>query len=271
MPGSTIQAILPSPYQTAWSFSQNGGGGAGTWANSTNSTFTVPSHPFTTGDVIYVRLFSSDSNLVVTSKVRYFAIVVSATQLRYANTYQDAINGTALPIPASLPTNVASAIGNHPAIGYSAVYTPIFYTNIWNSSSKSLVAFSPQSKVRIELEFLTGGDNSPICANAFLGTANFSYVCGFVQNAFRLNAVGETTGTSYTFANEIQVTQQLLPPVVRFTIENNRISTAIKLNNGSFMTRFTSSLLASNLDPLYLFVNMGLNGLGYKNCTITYF
>lgn len=270
MPGSTIQAILPSPYQTAWSFSQFGGGGAGTWADSTNSTFTVTSHPFITGDVIYVRLFNTNSSLA-TTQIKYYAIVVSTTQLRYASTYQNAINGVSLSIPSALWTSGASGISNNPVIGYNSMTYSAFYSGIWNASSKSLTAFSSRSKVRIELEFLTG-DGSAICANAFLGTANFSYVCGFYQDASRVNTVGETSNNSAGYnSSTIQVTQQLLPPVVRFTIENNRISIAIKLNDGSFMTRFTSSLLSSNLDPLYLFVNMGLNGLGYKNCTITYF
>jgi hypothetical protein len=272
MPGSRIQAVLPSAYQTAWSFAQTGGGGAGSWADSTNSTFTVPSHPFTTGDVMYVRLFSA-SDVVFTTQVKYYAIVVSPTQLRYASTSQNAINGTALTIPSALSTSLSSAIGNHPLIGYGSVFYAAFYTNIWNASSKSLVTFSSQSKVRIDIEFLTGADATAIIANAFLGTANFSYVCGFFQDISRQSAVGETnTGsTGYTFGNFAQVTQQLLPPVVRFTIENGRISTAVKLNDGSFTTRFTSGLLPSNLNPLHLFVNMGLNGLGYKNCTITYF
>lgn len=267
MPGSTITANLIAPYTSPWSFSTTGGGGSGTWANSTNSTFTVPAHPFVTGDVMYVRLFNTNLQ-PVTGMQKYYAIFVSPTQLRYASSYANAIAGTALTIPSALSTVVQNAIGNHPNIGYASIFDPGFYNpSTWMASSVSVNSFASTENIRIDFT-LSGSGGIPISASLF--TKSLSYICGFYQDNFLQSVVGEGNSSTYTFSNQQQNFTQTVPAVVRFTLQNRRISTAIRLNSGTYLTRFTSSLLATNLDPLFFAVNMGINGYNANNCTITY-
>jgi hypothetical protein len=272
MSGSTLTAALSAPYTSPWSFSTSGGGGSGTWADSTNSTFTVGSHPFTTGDVIYVKLFNNALALT-TPNGKYYAIVVNSTQLRYASTLSNALNGVALSIPASLSTVVQSAIGNHPFIGYVPEMQNAFYNpSLWMSSSVSLVSFASTQNVRIDFA-MSSNANLPMSvaiATKSVGTSG-SYVCGFAQADSQQSVVGEAVGTGfYTFGNYIQNTSQTLPAVARFTLQNRRVSTAIRLNNGTYFTRFTGSLLPTSQEPLFFVANMGINGYNVNNCTITY-
>lgn len=267
MPGSLITANLSAPYITPWSAGANGGGGAGTWADSTNSTFTVTSHPFTTGDVMYVRLFNPSGSLVTTQQ-KYYAIVVSATQLKYASSLQNALDGNALAIPSSLWIAVQNAIGNHPFIGYSSPYETNFYrASTWIASAKSLQGFSVTESVQIDFALSSNG-GAPISVS--MATESHSYVWGFFQDVNRQSVCGEGNTSTYTFADSVQNTQQLLPATIRFTLQNRRLSTAIKLINGSYVTRRTGSLLSTSLSPLYLYINMGMNGYNINNCTLTY-
>ena len=267
MPGSTIASVLSSPYLTPWSYSTTGGGGSGTWADSTNSTFTVASHPFVTGDVMYVKLFTNGV-LPFTSTQKYYAIVVSPTQLKYASSYANAIAGTSLAIPASLATNVQSAIGNHPNIGYgAALFSAGFYNPAtWMASSISTVSFASTENVQIDFTLVGSGDN-PMSASLF--TKSLSYVCGFFQSNSSQSVAGEGSSTLYG-GSVLQNTSQILPAVVRFTLQNRRVNIAVKLNNNSYLTRLAGSLLATNLDPLFFAINMGINGYNANNCTITY-
>jgi hypothetical protein len=268
MPGSTITANLIAPYTSPWSFSTIGGGGSGTWADSTNSTFTVPAHPFVTGDVMYVKLFNAQSSSV-TGTQKYYAIFVSPTQLRYASSYANAIAGTALTIPSALSTVVQNAIGNHPSIGYASVYNPGFYNpSTWMASSVSVNSFA--STENVQIDFTLSGSSGGIPISASLFTKSLSYICGFFQNDSLQSIVGEGNSSTYTFSNNQQNLTQTVPAVVRFTLQNRRISTAIRLNSGTYLTRFTGILLATNLDPLFFAVNMGINGYNANNCTITY-
>ena len=264
MPGSTIASVLSYPYLTPWSYSTLGGGGSGTWADSTNSTFTVTSHPFVTGDVMYVRLFTSGGTFTNTQK--YYAIVVSATQLKYASSYANAIANIALSIPASLSTVVQSGIGNHLDVGHQGFNNARFYDPAtWMASSISTVSFASTQNVQIDLTIT--GSGQPMSASLF--TKSLSYVSGFYQaNSFQ-SVVGEGSLASYEM-NILQNTSQILPAVVRFTLQNRRVIIAVKLNNGTYLTRRTGILLATNLDPLFFAVNMGINGYNANNCTITY-
>ena len=270
MPGSGITAKLEVPYVTPWSFSENAGGGSGTWADSTNNTFTVPAspnHPFVTGDVMYVRLWNG-ANILVTPMVKYYAIVISATQLKYASSYANAIAGTALTIPSALSTvlGIRSGIGNHPNVGYNGQYDPNFYNPAtWMASSVSTISFASTEKIQIDFTFSNPGE---ITASLF--TKSLSYICGFYQSLNPVSIVGEGNATNYTIGNALQNNMQAVPPVARFTLQNRRVSIAIRLNDGTYLTRFTGSVLATNLDPLFFAVNMGINGYNANNCTITY-
>lgn len=266
MPGSTLNSVLQYPYLTRWSYSST----SGSWANSTNNIFTVPSHPFVTGDVIYVALYNNNQNLV-TSVRKYYAIVLSPTTLQYANTYNDAMLGIALPIPV-LSTTVLSSIENIPPVGaYAILYNAGFYDpNTWNSSSWSNVSFNSSQNVRIDLT-LSNENYQMAAIRTKSASTSSSYVCGFCQTNYFQSIVGEAIGTnSYTFGNMVQNIQQALPATIRFSLENKRVSIAIKMNNGTYFTRFTGSIIADNTPPLFLGVGMGLNALNVNNCTITY-
>ena len=265
MPGSTIASVLSYPYLTPWSSSTMGGGGSGTWADSTNSTFTVTSHPFVTGDVMYVKLFST-TNQALTNTQKYYAIVVSPTQLKYASSYANAIANIALSIPASLSTVVQSGIGNHPDVGHQGFNNVRFYDPAtWMASSISTVSFASTQNVQIDLTIT--GSSQPMSASLF--TKSLSYVSGFFQASFLQSVVGEGSLASYEI-NILQNTSQILPAVVRFTLQDRRVTIAVKLNNGTYLTRRIGILLATNLDPLFFAVNMGINGYNANNCTITY-
>jgi hypothetical protein len=265
MPGSTITANLIAPYTSPWSFSTTGGGGSGTWADSTNSTFTVPAHPFVTGDVMYVRLFNTAMQ-PVTGTQKYYAIVVSPTQLRYASSYANAIADIALSIPASLSTIILSGIGNHPDVGHQGFNSARFYDPAtWMASSISTVSFA--STQNVQIDFTLTGDNQPMSASLF--TKSFSYVSGFFQANGRQPVAGEGSSASYEMSIS-QNTSQKLPAVVRFTLQNRRVTIAVKLNDGTYQVRRTGSLLSTNLAPLFFAVNMGINGYNANNCTITY-
>lgn len=274
MAGSNIISILNYPYLIPWSYQQTGGGGANSWADSTNGTFTVPSHPFVTGDVMYVSLWNANTQNVVLLK-KYYAIVVSSTQLKYADTYNNAIQGINLPIPPNLSTAINSGIGNTPTIGYnpSTEFASFYNPTTWNSFAWSLISFGNSEKVYVDATFLDINYTMVMIGTQVFGTLS-SYCCGVMNTASNVNVVNEFVGTKVTGAHSasvLQVNQMQIPYTVRFTLQNKRISIAVKLNNGTYLTRLTGSQIPDNTLPLFIGVGMGLNNNQVTNCTITYF
>jgi hypothetical protein len=259
MPGSTIKAVLNEPYLTSWI--------AGVLSNNVGS-FTVVSHPFTTGDVIYVKLFIN--GFLQTTQPKYFVIVDSPTQLRYASSFANAIAGVALSIPQGLTVN-QSGLGNTPTIGASHPQYPMLYNpSTWMASSRSVVSFSPTSNVHIDFTISTYAERAAVIHTQNLGTSN-SYVCG-------LSAIGgifQQSGTLTASPNPININylpgSTTFPISGRFTLQNSRISLSVKQINQSYLTVFTSNIIPGSTDPLFFSACFGLNDQDFNNCTITYF
>ena len=259
MPGSTIKAVLNAPYLTIWSFQP--------LSNNVGS-FIVTSHPFTTGDVIYVKLFINGS--LQTTQPRYFVIVDSPTQLRYASSFANAIAGVALSIPQGL-TAAQSVLANIPAAGASFnQYPMLFNPSTWMASSRSVVSFSPTSNVHLYFTF-TGFSGIAVVHTQNCGTSN-SYVCGLETG---LGGIFQQSGTLTVSPQPIGINflpATPSPPINgRFTLQNSRISLSIKQPNESYLTVFTSNIIPGSTDPLFFSACFGLNNQEFNNCTITYF
>lgn len=261
MPGSTITSVLNAPYLSPWS--------PGVASNNVGG-ITVTSHPFTTGDVIYIKLFINA--VLQTTNQKYFVIVDSPTQLRYASSFENAIAGTALSIPQGLTAN-QSQISNQPVAGVSFPQYPYFYIpSTWMSSSRSTVSFASTDNVQIDFTFSQNSYAAAVLHTGIFGATN-SYVLGFAPNFGGIfQASGSTTaGINPISINFLPANPSIVSPNnVRFTLQNSRVSLAVKLTDGSYLTAFTGSLLATSTPPLFFSICLGINGNNVNNCTITY-
>lgn len=263
MPGSTITSILNAPYLTAWAVSV---------PSNNVGAFTVTSHPFTTGDVIYVKLFIDGS--LQTTQSKYFVIVDSPTQLRYASSYENAISGTALAIPQGLTTG-QSSLRNTPSGSTSFnQYAMHYHPSTWMSSSRSAISFSPTSNVHIDFTLNDNSHRAAVIHTQALGAAN-SYICGFDSSfggIFQASGALTAVTASPISINYLPSNPSIVSPIIgRFTIQNSRVSLSVKLNDGSYLTAFTSNTIPASTAPLFFSVCMGLNNQNFNDCTITYF
>lgn len=261
MPGSLLQSTnLGTAYDTFWDFTQFSLDAS--WADSSTGIFTVPAspaHPFATGDVMYVRLFSSTGASLINGK--YYAIVLSSTQLKYASTRENALAGISLNIPANLWAGTSlrtNGIGNTPDCGYNFFQvTTAFNPNTWLASSRSSDAFDVSTNVRIEVKH----NQMRRGASYALATNNFTTCFGLTP------WLGDRWGflpTNSSFFNAG------LNGIIRFEIINRRVSMLGGLANGTFVTIYTSSELPTSSAPFYFYANFGLNSMSAADCTITY-
>ena len=263
MPGSLLQSVnLDSTYTTHWEYTQVGPDRS--WANSSTGIMTVPAtpaHPFVTGDVMYVRFLSNFTTSITEGK--YYAIVVSSTQLKYASTKENALNNISLSIPAtivapSIGTN-GSGIGNTPACGYNFTsFLTAHNPNTWLASSRSADAFDVSKNVRIEVTIQKTKGGSSLA----LATPNFSSCFGLAFTRTN-DVIGWFPGDAASYNINFTGT-------FRFEIEDRRVSMKVKLVNNSFVTLYTSSQLSPNSAPFYFYANFGLVGTSAADCTITY-
>ena len=263
MPGSLLQSVnLDSTYTTHWEYTQVGPDRS--WANSSTGIMTVPAtpaHPFVTGDVMYVRFLSNFTTSITEGK--YYAIVVSSTQLKYASTKENALNNISLSIPAtivapSIGTN-GSGIGNTPACGYNFTsFLTAHNPNTWLASSRSADAFDVSKNVRIEVTIQKTKGGSSLA----LATPNFSSCFGL--------AFTRTNDVIGWFPGDVASYNINFTGTFRFEIEDRRVSMKVKLVNNSFVTLYTSSQLSPNSAPFYFYANFGLVGTSAADCTITY-
>lgn len=264
MPGSTITSILNAPYLTAW--------GVGVPSNNVGA-FTVASHPFTTGDVIYVKLFINAA--LQTTQSKYFVIVDSPTQLRYASSYENAISGTALAIPQGLTTG-QSSLRNTPvgSTGFNQ-YAMHYHPSTWMSSSRAVISFSPTSNVNIDFTLNDNSHKAAVIHTQTLGAAN-SYIFGFDSSSSGIFQASGANSTAVSAPpiniNFLLSNPSIVSPIIgRFTIQDSRVSLSVKLNDGSYLTAFTSNTIPVSTAPLFFSVCMGLNNQNFNDCTITYF
>lgn len=250
--------FLGNAYNTFWEFTQTTLDTS--WADSSTGIFTVPAspaHPFTTGDVMYVRLYNSGGGVVVEGK--YYAIVVNATQLRYASTRENALAEISLNIPANLWSGTGlrtNGVGNTPDCGYNFFHrTAAFNPNTWLASSRSSDAFDVSTNVRIEVthnQRLRG-------ASYALATPTFSSCFGL--SFWHSNGLARFPGDSVSYNS--------YNGNIRFEIIDRRVSLIGQLTNGTFVTTYTSSELAEDLQ-FYFYGNFGLNSMSATGFTITY-
>jgi hypothetical protein len=268
MPGSLLQSInLGNTYDTFWEYTQTDL--STSWANSSTGIFTVPAtpaHPFVTGDVMYVRLFSSTGGAVggQLTAGKYYAIVISSTQLKYASTRENALAGISLNIPANLwaiTSQRTNGIGNTPDCGYNFFRgNTAFKPDEWLASSRSSNDFDVSTNVRIEVTH----NQKRRGASYALATPTFSSCFGLT-----FWALNSASGLAFFPGDNVSL-NEAYTGTVRFEIINRRVSMLGQLTSGSFVTIYTSSELSASSAPFYFYANFGLNSMSATDCTITY-
>ena len=255
MPGSILQSVnLGNAYNTFWDFMKVYDS---SWANSSTGIFTVASHPFTTGDVMYVSLRNSSGQLLTSGK--YYAIVISSTELKYASTKENALAEISLNIPGNLWAGapLANGIGNTPECGYNYFTIPLSYNpTTWISSSRSSDAFDISKNVRIE-----------VTHNLKLRGASYALATPTFNSLFGMTFWREGLISFPAFAGR---TSSDLTGTLRFEIINRQISMSAKLTDTTFVTLWTSTQISPSSSPFYFYANFGLNNMSATDCTITY-
>lgn len=268
MPGSILQSVISENlYNAFWDFSPEGLTNHESWANSSTGIFTVPSHPFTTGDVMYVSLRGQTPYANVLRMGKYYAIVISSTQLKHASTKENALAGISLNIPGDLWTEavVGNGIGNTPDCGYNYFDNVDSYDpDTWISSSRSSDAFDISTNVRIQWTHTTQSLTTSRGGTYALATPTFGSFLGvtFWREGV---GVGGFTGGNVSFHPPIGSTRTF-----RFEIMDRKISLWVKLTDESFQQLYTTIPLPEGLDPFYFYANFGLKNMSATDCTITY-
>ena len=267
---SSITAILNSPYITLWQVSVPINAEGNPLLVSDNVA-TVGTHPFLTGDIIYTcNRFNQGIGFF-----KWYAIKISDTQLAFAATYSDAINGvrstTALSSSNSAISQTGMSIANVPIVFDRLsfnFFARITDSTLWVASSKSAQTFQVTDNVQIDLTIPNTIDSSGIaafipCYNSFGLIGSSGYSCGLMPASyiFRGDTIsGISSVTSFTGWTN----------VYRILIQNQRIYIQNKQTNNSYLTTFTSSILSLSITDLRIFCNFSLNGKAITNCQITY-
>ena len=260
---SSITAILASPYLLRYQIFNNNHNNQGI----TNFTFTgnvanISGHPFLTGDKVYVRTSS------ITSDHTQYAIRVSANQLAFATTLSDATNNIQNSSPASNSATIA--ISNIPMLFRInfAFPTYLLTENMWLATSKSSQAFAVTDSVQIDF-------STPTLSSFQDYFANLYWVFGLSSDAGGYNAYCFETGSSCVGDNITGIVNTQARTnwtnTWRVLIQNRQVYIQNKQANTTYLSIFTSSVLALNISGLRLFANFSLNGQALTNCQITYF
>lgn len=271
MPGSILQSVISeNVYDAYWEFSPRFITDPESWANSSTGIFTVPSHPFTTGDIMYVSLRLNQPYEGFPFRIgKYYAIVISSTELKHASTKENALNGISLNIPGNLwtvPTDgVLNGIGNTPDCGYNYFNLVESYKpDTWLSSSRSTDAFDISTNVRIQWTHTPQSLTTKQGGSYALATPTFGSFFGVAYWREGLG-IGGLPGDNISFQPPVGSTGTL-----RFEIMNREISFWAKLAGESFERLYTTTQLPESLDPLYFHANFGIKNMSATNCTITY-
>ena len=270
MPGSILQSVISgNVYDAYWEFSPRFITDPEIWANSSTGIFTAPSHPFTTGDIMYVSLRGNNGFPLRIGK--YYAIVISSTELKHASTKENALNGISLNIPGNLwtvptqPQGVYNGIGNTPDCGYNYFdLVESYKPDTWLSSSRSTDAFDISTNVRIQWTHTPQSLTTKQGGSYALATPTFGSFFGVAYWREGLG-IGGLPGGNISFQPPVGSTGTL-----RFEIMNREISFWAKLAGESFQRLYTTTQLPESFDPLYFHANFGIKNMSATNCTITY-
>ena len=221
---------------------------------------TVP-FPFQTGDVVYYGTSGS-----VTQVIRYFAIRLSATSIKVATSYVDAINGTAVNLTTN-STNTNTSFYQHQISNAFLMYhvgpamgsTNYFNKDLWQSSSFSTLNFSIAENITFDFTV----EKYVMCG---IQTVSGSYGIGMGAD-HNNNIIGrETIGTSQTnrFSYAISLGSNL-----RIRVQNSIITIQRKETNNSYTTIYTTATI-TNTERFRFFAYFSLNNTKLSNCIITY-
>lgn len=267
---SSITANLNSPYLTIWMAINSIG-----YANITFSgnVATVGTHPFSTGDVVYVTNFDEPI------WKKRFAIYISPTQISVATSYVNAIAQTATSFADNLNYVI---IANTPSRIINSLLSISSITEPFLAYSKSAQSFSVTDNVAID--FTVPPTIKPLAFPGWLDLHNTpvpwafgliadtgGYKMGLVEAGYFLFG-DSVTGLSLnqTYRNDQPSSKASLTLSWRILIQNQRAYIQVKTTTNTYITLFTSSILSTNIQGLRFFSSLALNGLAFTNCTINY-
>lgn len=272
MPGSIITCQgLSTVYNSYYGIANAASGGnpfLGLTIDAATDTFNVDSafaatvpFPFQTGDVVY---YGTSSNITLVT--RYFAIRLSATSIKVATSYANAINGIAVDLTTnSTNTNFAHyqhQISNAVLMVHTSDtmgITNYFNKDLWQSSSFSTLNFGITENIAFDFTI----ENYGMCG---IQTVSGSY--GIGVGAVHGNAIigRETTGTALT--NRFWYAFSL-GTNLRIRIQSSIITIQRKETNGSYTTIYTTTTI-TNTERFRFFAYFSLNNTKLSNCIITY-
>lgn len=235
-------------------------------------TAALTPHTLQTGDLVYAMLKNGGVDPSVYSK-RY-AIRISATSLKIANTRQNALDGIAAPL--SIPTDRAQICSGLSARSadphnWASVRSLIYKPNFNESSAKSSLAFSINNAIIIDWTYpQIPENNGKECSHVVgLTTADESFFTGILgpptirdsrlyieSSFFSVSGINVSSG----YRGRVRITG------------DRRISFGIApLDPGTdYITLSTSSQQPENLPPLHFYANFAYAGQRITNCVITY-
>lgn len=256
---SSITANLNYPYLAPWWVANDASGGNGIAFTFTTSVANVGTHPFSTGDKIWVTL-RTDS-----ARIRY-VIKVSDTQISLATSLANAVAGS----PITLDSNYNNClIGNVPST--SEPSPPKILSDDFLSYSKSAQSFAVTENVAIDFTVPNWGQLGRGLFNLFY------WSLGVISDAGNYKFLLWIGNGKYWIADSVLggvATVNFSPSSLTFNcrilLQNQRVSFQVKNTGGSYITVFTSPVLSTNIQGLRFFVNLNINGTALTNCAITY-
>lgn len=266
---SSVTANLNFPYLTLWrvfnqsQFLQQ----PVTQFSVSNNVITVTSHPFSTGNIVYVS-----ESVVNDWSIRY-AIRINDTQFSLATSETNALNEISTSI-----NNNATSISNVPVIYFQNGGTPISkLISPLAAYSKSAQSFSVSDNVSIDFTLPRWGE---IAALNYHGASFWTfglisdvgnYRLGMTDNVF-FTYGDSVSGTTYntTYRNDTPSTKSSLTRQFQILIQDRRASIRVKNTSNNYITLFTSSTLSASIQGIRFFTSFALNGLALSNCSITY-
>ena len=269
MPGSIITCQgLSTVYNSFYSI-HNGSSNVfrGLTIDAATDTFNVDTSvtgalpfPFQTGDVVYYGKNTSDSGVFLT---RYFAIRISATSIKVATSYTNAIDGIAVDLlTTSTNTNLNQLehqISNAVLMfhgGPFMSYNNYFDKDWWQSSSFSTLNFGITENIAFDFTI----ENTVMCG---IQTVSGSYGIGLGRSVDYIFG-RETTGLHYQNRFRAQLFYDL-----RIRVQNSIIAIQKKETNGSYTTIYTTVTI-TNTERFRFFAYFSLNNTKLSNCIITY-
>ena len=265
---SSITANLNSPYLIKWWVLNNSYNGYIGFTYVDN-VVTVGTHPFSTGDKIWVTPTGGNP-------ITRYVIKISDTQISIATSYNNAIAGTA----SSQDLSLNCFIGNVPAIwGVESTTSSVsVIANPFLGYSKSAQSFAITENVAIDFTVPKWGEKSRLWGQFDLPPWSFGLVSdtgGYSlglwdgRNFFYGDSVTGVISKTDTYRNDNN-TKTSLTFNFRILIQNQRAIIQVKTTTDTYLTLFTSSILSTNIQGLRFFANLSLNGIAFTNCTITY-